>query len=278
MFLYLLNTLSPETVRYPRNFFLKNFSVLPFICLYKLFLVISHYFSVGNPAEGKPTETRKQPMEKNSKPSKLLAEKLLNISAIQLQPESPFIWASGWNSPIYTDLRKALSYVDVRNYIKIELARTILEHFPDADAVASVAKGAVAFAAVTADALGLPYAFVRNAPKDHGLENMIEGNLKPGWKVVVIEDLVSTGGSCINSVDAIRNVGCEVTGIVSVFDFEFPIAKQRFNKENISLESLLTYTTMLEVAKEIQYLNPSDVIALKEWREDPASWTPTVRD
>ena len=207
-------------------------------------------------------------------PDKLLAEKLLHISAIQLQPESPFIWASGWNSPIYTDIRKALSYVDVRNFIKIELSRTILESFPEVDAIAGVAKGAVAFSAITADALGLPYAFVRNTPKDHGLENMIEGNLKPGWKVVVIEDLVSTGGSSITSVEAIRNAGCEVEGIVTVFDFEFPLAIKRFNKENLQLESLLTYSTMIDVAKEIQYLNNDDVETLREWREDPASWTP----
>lgn len=210
-------------------------------------------------------------------PDQLLAEKLLNISAIQLQPESPFIWATGWNSPIYTDIRKALSYVDVRNFIKIELAKSILENFPEADAVAGVAKGAIAFAAITADNLGLPYSFVRDTPKDHGLENMIEGNLKPGWKVVVVEDLVSTGGSSIKAVEAIRNAGCEVSGIVSVFNFEFPLASQRFNKENLPLVSLLTYSKMLEVAKEIQYLAPSDVETLREWREDPSSWTPDNR-
>lgn len=210
----------------------------------------------------------------NKTPDKLLAEKLLHISAIQLQPESPFIWASGWNSPIYTDIRKALSYVDVRNFIKIELARKILEKFPDTDAIAGVAKGAVAFAAITADTLGLPYAFVRNTPKDHGLENMIEGNLKPGWKVVVIEDLVSTGGNSITAVDTIRNAGCEVAGILTVFDFEFPLAIQRFKKEDIPLESLLSYGVMIDVAKEIQYLNDDDVETLREWREDPASWTP----
>lgn len=211
-------------------------------------------------------------MRKSS--DKLLAEKLLHISAIQLQPESPFIWASGWNSPIYTDIRKALSYVDVRNFIKIELARTILENFPEVEAVAGVAKGAVAFSAITADALGLPYAFVRNTPKDHGLENMIEGNLKPGWRVVVIEDLVSTGGSSITAVETLRNAGCEVSGIVTVFDFEFPLALQRFNKENLTLKSLLTYGAMIDVAKEIQYLNDNDVETLREWREDPAAWMP----
>lgn len=210
----------------------------------------------------------------NKTPDKILAEKLLHISAIQLQPESPFIWASGWNSPIYTDIRKALSYVDVRNYIKIELARAIVETFPDVDAIAGVAKGAVAFSAITADNLGLPYAFVRSTPKDHGLENMIEGNLKPGWKVVVIEDLVSTGGSSITSVEVIRNAGCEVAGIVSVFDFEFPLARRRFDKEGIPLISLLAYGAMLDVAKEIHYLDNADVETLREWREDPASWTP----
>lgn len=214
----------------------------------------------------------------NRKPDRLLAEKLLHISAIQLQPESPFIWASGWNSPIYTDIRKALSYVDVRNFIKIELARTILESFPDTDAIAGVAKGAVAFSAITADALGLPYAFVRNTPKDHGLENMIEGNLKPGWKVAVIEDLVSTGGSSITAVEALRNAGCDVSGIITVFDFEFPLAIQRFNKENLQLKSLLTYGAMIDVAQDINYLNADDVETLREWREDPASWTPVIGD
>lgn len=207
-------------------------------------------------------------------PDKLLAEKLLNISAIQLQPESPFIWATGWTSPIYTDIRKALSYVDVRNFIKIELAKAILENYPEAEAIAGVAKGAIAFAAITADTLGLPYSFVRSTPKDHGLENMIEGNLKPGWKVVVVEDLISTGGSSISAVEAIRNAGCEVIGIVTMFDFEFPLASQRFNKENLPVTTLLTYSKMLEVATEIQYLTPSDVETLKEWREDPSAWTP----
>lgn len=205
---------------------------------------------------------------------KLLAEKLLNISAIQLQPESPFLWATGWNSPIYIDIRKALSYVEVRNFIKIELSRVILEHFPHTDAVAGVAKGAVAISAITADALGMPYAFVRSTPKDHGLENMIEGNLNPGWNVVVIEDLVSTGGSSTTSVETIRNAGCEVTGIVSVFDFQFPLAAKRFRKGDIQHISLLSYGTLLETACEMDYLTSRDVEILRQWREDPANWTP----
>lgn len=207
-------------------------------------------------------------------PEKLIAERLLHISAIKLQPECPFVWASGWNSPIYTDNRRALSYPDVRNLIKVELCRRILENFPDVIAVAGVATGAIAFGAIVADDLGLPYAYVRATPKDHGLENMIEGNLKPGSKVVVIEDQISTGGAMIKAVEAISNVGCEVIGMLSIFNFEFPEALKRFRDVGIPLISLLSYSTMIDVAKEIQYIEPSDVETLHEWRRDPASWTP----
>ena len=134
------------------------------------------------------------------KVERILAEKLLNITAIKLQPDNPFTWASGWNSPIYTDNRKTLSYPDVRTFIKTELCRVILENFGDADAVAGVATGAIAQGALVADQLGMPYAYVRSTPKDHGLENLIEGNLKIGQKVVVIEDLISTGASSRTTV------------------------------------------------------------------------------
>ena len=133
---------------------------------------------------------------------RLLAEKLLKISAIKLQPEHPFTWASGWNSPIYTDNRKTLSYPEVRSFIKVEMCRLILENFDTPDAIAGVATGAIAMGALVADTLGMPYAYVRSTPKDHGLENLIEGNLKPGQKVVVIEDLISTGGSSLKAVEA----------------------------------------------------------------------------
>lgn len=208
-------------------------------------------------------------------PDKLLAEKLLHISAIQLQPESPFILASGWNSPIYTDLRKSLSYPDVRNFIKIELARTLLENFSDVDAVVSGAKGGIAIGAITADNLGLPYAFVRDTPKDHGLENMIEGNLRPGWKVAIVDYLVSTGGSSVQIVDTLRAAGCEVAGMVAVFDYEFPVAARRFAKEGLEVHSLLSFDKLLEVARELHYLEPDDVDTLAIWREDPASWAPS---
>lgn len=209
-----------------------------------------------------------------NKTHKLLAEKLLHISAIKLQPESPFVWASGWNSPIYNDNRVALSYPDVRNFIKVELARVILENFPEVTALAGVATGAIAFGAIVADALGLPYVYVRSTPKDHGLENMIEGNLRPGAKVVVIEDLVSTATSSLNAVEAVQMAGCEPIGMVSIFDFQFPEAVKKLSDANITLASLLTYGEMLEVASEINYITPSELETLRQWRQDPAAWTP----
>lgn len=208
------------------------------------------------------------------KPHKLLAEKLLHISAIKLQPESPFVWASGWNSPIYTDNRVALSYPDVRNFIKVELARMVIENFPNANAIAGVATGAIAIGALVADVLGMPYVYVRNAPKDHGLENMIEGNLRPGSKVVVVEDLVSTATSSLNAVAAIVMAGCQVEGMVSIFDFEFPEAVKRISDANLTLVPLIRYSEMLEVASAIDYITPLELEALRQWREDPASWTP----
>jgi len=207
-------------------------------------------------------------------PDRLLAEKLLQISAIKLQPENPFTWASGWNSPIYTDNRKTLSYPDIRSFIKVELSRMILENFPEAESIAGVATGAIAMGALVADVLGLPYVYVRSTPKDHGLENLIEGNLKPGQKVVVIEDLVSTGGSSLKAVEAIRNAGCEVAGMLSIFNYEFPVSVKRFKDANVNLISLSNYSAMLEVALETHYIAEQDLETLKEWRKDPANWVP----
>lgn len=204
----------------------------------------------------------------------LLAEKLLKISAIKLQPANPFTWASGWNSPIYTDNRKTLSYPDVRSFIKVELCRLILENFGDADAVAGVATGAIAQGALVADTLGLPYVYVRSTPKDHGLENLIEGNLKPGQKVVVIEDLISTGGSSLKAVQAIRNAGCEVVGMAAIFTYGFPVAEEAFDKANVKLLTLSNYNSMLEAALATGYIKDEDVETLKEWRKDPATWYP----
>ncbi|MDE6444655.1 MAG: orotate phosphoribosyltransferase [Muribaculaceae bacterium] len=208
------------------------------------------------------------------KPERILAEKLLQISAIKLQPQNPFVWASGWNSPIYTDNRRILSYPDIRNFIKVEFARVILEHFPDVEVIAGVATGAIAIGAIVADILGLPYVYVRATPKDHGLENLIEGNLKPGKKVVVIEDLVSTGGSSLKTVEILQTYGGEVIGMTCLFNYQFPMAVKRFHEANINLVALCNYSTMLEVAEETSYLSPSEADQLREWREDPADWVP----
>jgi orotate phosphoribosyltransferase len=208
-----------------------------------------------------------------NKQEHLLAEKLLRINAIKLQPENPFTWSSGWNSPIYCDNRVTLSYPDVRNFIKIELCRIVAEQFPEAEAIAGVATGAIAQGALVADNLGLPYAYVRSSPKDHGLENLIEGNLKPGQKVVVIEDLVSTGGSSLKAVQAIRNAGCEVVGMAAIFTYQFPIATEKFEEANVKLVTIGNYSSMLEAAVKINYIKESDIAALEEWSKDPANWT-----
>lgn len=206
--------------------------------------------------------------------NRILAEKLLSISAIKLQPDNPFIWASGWNSPIYTDNRKTLSYPDVRSFIKVELARVIVENFGNANAIAGVATGAIAQGALVADTLALPYVYVRSSPKDHGLENLIEGNLKPGQKVVVIEDLISTGGSSLKAVEAIHNAGCDVVGMVAIFSYDFPIAAERFKKAGVKVIALSNYNAMLEAALAIDYIKESDIETLKEWRKDPENWVP----
>ena len=206
--------------------------------------------------------------------NRILAEKLLSISAIKLQPDNPFIWASGWNSPIYTDNRKTLSYPDVRSFIKVELARVIVENFGNANAIAGVATGAIAQGALVADTLALPYVYVRSSPKDHGLENLIEGNLKPGQKVVVIEDLISTGGSSLKAVEAIRNAGCDVVGMVAIFSYDIPIAAERFKKAGVKVIALSNYNAMLEAALAIDYIKESDIETLKEWRQDPENWVP----
>ena len=202
----------------------------------------------------------------------LLAEKLLKISAIKLQPEIPFVWASGWNSPIYTDNRKTLSYPDIRSFIKVELCRLIMENFTDVDAIAGVATGAIAQGALVADTLGLPYVYVRSTPKNHGLENLIEGNLLPGQKVVVIEDLISTGGSSLKAVEAIRNAGCEVVGMAAIFTYGFPVAEEAFKNANVTLCTLSNYNSMLEAALVSGYIKDGDIETLKEWRKDPANW------
>lgn len=211
------------------------------------------------------------------KVEQLLAEKLLKISAIILQVDNPFTWASGWNSPIYTDNRKTLSYPDIRSFIKVELTRTIMEQFPDVDVIAGVATGAIAQGALVADTLGLPYIYVRSTPKDHGLENLIEGSLKTGQKVLVIEDLISTGSSSLKAVEAIRMAGAEVAGMVALFTYGFPVAEENFRKADVKLVTLSNYNAMIQAALASNYIQESDVETLQEWRTDPANWAPVPR-
>ena len=161
---------------------------------------------------------------------KIFADKLLKVKAIKLQPTNPFTWASGWKSPFYCDNRKTLSYPELRNFVKLEISRIIAEKFPEADAVAGVATGAIPQGALVADTLSLPFVYVRSKPKDHGLENLIEGELRPGMKVVVVEDLISTGGSSLKAVQAIRDNGCEVVGMVASYTYGFEVAAKAFKE------------------------------------------------
>ena len=203
---------------------------------------------------------------------KMTAEKLLRIKAIKLQPSNPFTWASGWKSPIYCDNRKLFSYPAIRNFVKLEMSRIVIEKYPDEDAVAGVATGAITPGALVADALGLPFVYVRSTPKDHGLENLIEGELRPNSKVVVIEDLISTGGSSLKAVEAIKRDGSEVVGMVAIFNYGFPLAKENFEKANIELSTLTNYDAVLEQALKIDYIVESDLETLQEWRKAPSKW------
>jgi len=205
---------------------------------------------------------------------RLVAEKLLKIKAVKLQPANPFTWASGWKSPIYCDNRKTLSYPEIRTFIKLELARMIMEKYENADAIAGVATGAIAQGALVADLLGLPFVYIRATPKDHGLENLIEGELKPGSKVVIIEDLVSTGGSSLKAVQAVRNFGCDVIGMVAIFTHGFPVAEQQFKDAKVTLTTLSNYDAVIDVAVKTDYIDQSEIITLQEWRKDPANWEP----
>ncbi|MDR0506439.1 MAG: orotate phosphoribosyltransferase [Dysgonamonadaceae bacterium] len=204
----------------------------------------------------------------------ILAKKLLQIKAVKLQPANPFVWASGWQSPIYCDNRKTLSYPGIRNFIKLELARIIMEKYDDVTTIAGVATGAIAQGAMVAEELNLPFVYIRATPKDHGLENLIEGDLKPGSKVVVIEDLISTGGSSLKAVEAIRNAGCHVTGMVAIFTYGFPVAEEKFTELKVKLTTLCNYDAILDEALKINYISESEIRTLQEWRKNPSKWNP----
>lgn len=202
----------------------------------------------------------------------IFAEKLLTIKAIKLQPANPFTWASGWKSPFYCDNRKTLSYPALRDFVKIELCRLIMEKFDKVDAIAGVATGAIPQGALVADELNLPFVYVRSKPKDHGLENLIEGELRPGMNVVVVEDLISTGGSSLKAVEAIRNDGCDVAGMVASFTYGFDIAKKAFKEAKVQLATLTDYEAVVAEALRTGYITDDEVEVLHTWRKDPANW------
>jgi len=203
---------------------------------------------------------------------KKTAEYLLQIKAIKLQPSNPFTWASGWKSPIYCDNRKTLSFPEVRSYIRDSFSAMIIDLYPQADLIAGVATGAIAHGALVADKIGLPFIYVRSGAKEHGLGNQIEGYFEQGQKVVVIEDLISTGGSSLNAVTALRESGCEVLGMVAIFTYEFKKAADAFTAENCKLNTLSNYSVLIETALKTGYIGQEEVETLKKWRLDPSIW------
>ncbi|MDN3686780.1 orotate phosphoribosyltransferase [Cyclobacterium jeungdonense] len=202
----------------------------------------------------------------------LIAKKLLEINAIKLSPNKPFSWASGWKSPIYCDNRLSLSYPAVRKLILEKLTKAIQTHFLNIEAVAGVATAGIPQGVLIADKLDLPFVYVRSKPKGHGMENMIEGKITPGQKVVVVEDLVSTGGSSLKAVQDLRNAGFEVLGMVAIFTYGFDVAAQNFAKEKVKLVCLADYASMLPQALEQGYVSPEDMEALNSWRKKPDTW------
>ncbi|WP_319500774.1 orotate phosphoribosyltransferase [uncultured Draconibacterium sp.] len=201
-----------------------------------------------------------------------VTKKLLEINTIKIQPDNPFTWASGWKSPIYCDNRKTLSYPETRSFICDAFVKLIQEKYPEAEVIAGVATGAIAIGALVADKLGLPFIYVRSKPKGHGLENLIEGDLKPFKKVVVVEDLVSTGISSLKAAEAVNNFGGDVVGMVSIFTYNFPLAKENFEKAGIELTSLSRYQILIDLSLAQGDITKDQVESLMEWREDPANW------
>ncbi len=201
-----------------------------------------------------------------------VTKKLLEINTIKIQPNNPFTWASGWKSPIYCDNRKILSYPETRTYIRDKFVSVIREKYPDVEVIAGVATGAIAMGVLIAEQMGLPFIYVRSTPKGHGLENLIEGDLKPYQKVVVIEDLVSTGESSLKAAHAINNFGGDVVGMVSIFTYNFPLAKENFKKAGIELTSLSRYQILIDLSLEKGEITKDQINSLMEWREDPANW------
>ena len=201
-----------------------------------------------------------------------VAKKLIDIKAIKVQPDAPFTWASGWKSPIYCDNRKILSYPETRTFVRDRFVDIIRSKYPQAEVIAGVATGAIAMGALVAEVLGLPFIYIRSAPKGHGLENLIEGVMHKGQKVVVVEDLISTGGSSLNAAEAVVKAGGNVLGMVAIFTYGFPHAIENFAKAGIELTTLSNYHTLIETAVSLNEVSTSQVETLMKWRENPSEW------
>lgn len=203
---------------------------------------------------------------------KQVAKYLLDIKAVKLQPEQPFTWASGWRSPIYTDNRKTLSYPEVRKYLVAQFVEKIKKQYPDAELIAGVATGAIAVGVLVAEAMGLPFVYVRSSSKNHGLENQVEGVCNPGQKTVVIEDLVSTGMSSLKAVSALRGKEVNVMGMLAIFTYGFPVAEEAFKEANCTLNTLSNYNSLIALAQEAGYVQQAQLDTLLAWRKSPDTW------
>lgn len=201
-----------------------------------------------------------------------VAKRLLDIKAIRLQPLQPFTWASGWKSPIYCDNRLSLSFPEVRTYIKNNLVAAIRSNFPAVEGIAGVATAGIPQGALIAEEMKAPFIYVRSKPKGHGMENMIEGKVTPGQKIVVIEDLVSTGGSSLKAVEALKQAGFEVLGMAAIFTYGFDVARKNFENAGVKLVCLSDYEAMLPQAIQNHYASDSDLESLAEWRKSPETW------
>ncbi len=197
---------------------------------------------------------------------------LLQIKAIKINVAKPFQWASGWKSPIYCDNRKTLSYPKIRNIIKKQFIKLINNKFDNVEAIAGIATGAIAIGAIIADALNLPFLYVRSDQKDHGLQNLIEGEIVPNQRIVIVEDLVSTGGSSLKAVKALEDINCDVLGMIAIFTYNFKITENRFNESGCKLYALCNYNSLIDKAIETGYINSEEIDLIRQWHENPESW------
>ena len=202
----------------------------------------------------------------------MTAVRLLQLKAIKFQPKNPFIWANGWTAPMYCDDRKILSYPKMRDFIRLELARVIAEMYPDADIIAGVATNAIAHGVLVAEQLSLPFIYVHPQPKDHGLENQIEGDLRPRQSVVIVENQINTGDNCTKVIEAIRNNGCKVLGVVTIFDYGFGATTRKLEKQDVSLTALTNFETVLRHASAMGVIDEEQQSIIENWQHNPAKW------